>query len=145
MPILRYRILMESVVRRFEDTFLFMMRFDMKHRQGIVLFVLGGMAAWSILAIELNLPHGIAAPAPASPPAVSPNVNVMNTPNVQVVNTPTVHVQERNWQYRAEVIPKAFPGTPEWSEFVARLNGYGQQGWELVNIVESVALMKKAL
>ena len=119
----------------------------MHYRRRFLLCLLAGVAVSSILVFEWILPRdiGIAAPAPMSPPAVSPNVNVVNTPTVHVVNTPTVRVQERNWQYRAEVIPKAFPGTPEWTEFVSRLNGYGQQGWELVNIVESVALMKKAI
>jgi hypothetical protein len=115
----------------------------MNYRRTILLLVLSGAAICSILVFEFTVAQGIAAPAP--PPAVPSNVSIVNAPGVHVLNTPTVHVQERNWQYRAEVIPKAFPGTPEWSEFVARLNGYGQQGWELVNIVESVALMKKAI
>src|SRR5690348_15042737 len=129
------------------------MRFDMKHGHEMVLFLFAGIAICSVLVYELYVPQTLAAPAPApapsaapsAAPAVSPNVNVVNTPTVHVVNTPTVHIQERNWQYRAEVIPKAFPGTPEWADFVNRLNEYGQQGWELVNIVESVALMKKAI
>jgi hypothetical protein len=116
---------------------------DMNHRRNILLSVLSGVAICSVLAFELTVAQGIT--APVSPPAVPSNVNVVNVPGVHVLNSPTVLVQERNWQYRAEVIPKAFPGTPEWSEFVARLNGYGQQGWELVNIVGSVALMKKAI
>jgi hypothetical protein len=115
----------------------------MNHRRNIVLLVLSGVAISSVLAFQLTGAQGIA--APASPPAVPSNVNVVNVPGVHVLNSPTVRVQERNWQYRAEVIPKAFPGTPEWTEFVVRLNGYGQQGWELVNIVESVALMKKSI
>src|SRR5689334_10763832 len=120
------------------------MRFDMRQRLKMVLFLFGGIAFCGVLVYESSLSPTLAAPAPApaAAPAVSPNVNVVNTPTVHVVNTPTVHVQDRNWQYRAEVIPKAFPGTPEWTDFVNRLNGYGQQGWELVNIVESVALMK---
>jgi hypothetical protein len=115
----------------------------MNHRCNILLLVLSGVVICSVLAFEFTVAQGIA--APAAPPAVSPNVNVVNTPSVHVVNTPTVRVQEHNWQYRALIIPKAIPGTPEWNEFVERLNGYGREGWELVNIVESVALMKKAI
>lgn len=117
----------------------------MRHRREVLLFAFGGIAVYFIVVFAFSLSHGIAAPDPTSPPAVLPNVNVVNTPTVHVGNIPTVQIQERNWQYRAEVIPKAFPGTPEWTEFVNRLNGYGHQGWELVNIVESVALMKKAI
>ncbi len=115
----------------------------MNHRRNILLLVLTGVAICAVFAFEFTAAQGVAAPAP--PPAVPSNVNVVNAPGVHVLNSPTVRVQERNWQYRAEVIPKAFPGTPEWNQFVERLNGYGQQGWELVNIVESVALMKKPL
>ena len=117
----------------------------MRHRREVLLFVFGGIAVYFIVVFAFSLSHGIAAPDATSPPAVLPNVNVVNTPIVHVGNIPTVQIQERNWQYRAEVIPKAFPGTPEWTEFVNRLNGFGHQGWELVNIVESVALMKKAI
>ncbi|MGH7230787.1 MAG: hypothetical protein ACREJU_05430 [Nitrospiraceae bacterium] len=70
---------------------------------------------------------------------------MVNTPSVHVLNIPTVHVQERNWQYRVIVIPKAIPGTPEWNDFPGQLTASGQQGWELVNIVETVALLKKPL
>jgi hypothetical protein len=115
----------------------------MNHRRNIMLLVLSGVAICPVLAFEFMVARGIAAPVP--PPAVSSNVNVVNVPGVHVLNSPTVRVQERNWQYRALVIPKAIPGTPEWNQFVERLNGYGQEGWELVNIVESVALMKKAV
>lgn len=107
----------------------------MNHRHGILLLVLSSMAICFVLAFEFDLPQGVA--APPSPSAVPANVNV--------VNTPTVRILERNWQYQAVIIPKAFPGTPEWNEFIDRLNGHGQQGWELVNIVESVALMKKSI
>ena len=117
----------------------------MNHRRLIFVLALSGIAICSVLAFERPVPQGIAAPGPSPIPALPSNVNVVNAPGVHVLNSPTVLVQERNWQYRAEVIPKAFPGTPEWNEFIARLNGYGQQGWELVNIVESVALMKKAV
>lgn len=115
----------------------------MHHRRNILLLMLSGIALCSVLAFER--PVAQVSAAPAAPPAGSPNVNVVNTPSVHVVNTPTVHVQEHNWQYRAEVIPKAFPGTPEWNDFITRLNGYGREGWELVNIVESVALLKRGL
>ena len=115
----------------------------MNYRRTILLLVLSGVALCAVLGLEFTAVQGIAAPVP--PPALPSNVNVVNAPGVHVLNTPTVHVQERNWQYRALVIPKAIPGTPEWNEFVTRLNGYGQEGWELVNIVESVALMKKAI
>jgi hypothetical protein len=115
----------------------------MNHRCNILLLVLSGVVICSALAFEFTVAQGIAAPAP--PAAVPSNVNVINVPGVHVLNSPTVRVQERNWQYRALVIPKAIPGTPEWNQFVERLNGYGQEGWELVNIVESVALMKKGV
>ena len=114
----------------------------MNYRRHIWLPVLAVIVVGFGLVVNLPPPQGIA--APPSPPAALPNVNVMNTPGVHVLNTPTVRVQERNWQYQAVVIPKAFPGTPEWNQFVERLNSFGQQGWELVNIVESVALMKKS-
>jgi len=114
----------------------------MNYRRHIWLPVLAAIVMGFGLVVNLLPPQGIA--APPSPPAALPNVNVMNTPGVHVLNTPTVRVQERNWQYQAVVIPKAFHGTPEWNQFVERLNSFGQQGWELVNIVESVALMKKS-
>lgn len=117
------------------------MRFGMNHRHDLLLLLLTSLALCMVLSFELSPPQGNAAPNPS--PALSPNVTVVNTPGVHVLNTPTVRVQERNWKYQAVIVPKAFPGTSEWNEFVERLNGYGQQGWELVNIVESVALMKK--
>lgn len=114
----------------------------MNHRHDILLLLLISLAVYVVLSFELALPQGTAAPSPS--PALSPNVTVVNTPGVHVLNIPTVRIQERNWKYQAVIVPKAFPGTAEWNEFIERLNGYGQQGWELVNIVESVALMKKS-
>ena len=116
---------------------------DMTYRHDTLLFVLSGLSLCAVLVLEFGPSLGIA--APPSPPAVPPNVNVVNTPGVNVVNIPTVRVQDHNWQYLALVIPKAFPGTPEWNDFVGQLNGYGQQGWELVNIVETVAFLKKSV
>ena len=118
----------------------------MSHRRDILVFVLSGIVLSTIVALAFDRSKSVAAsPSAPSAPVVPPNVNVVNNPGVNVVNIPTVRVQDHNWQYLALVIPKAFPGTPEWNDFVERLNGYGQQGWELVNIVETVALMKKSL
>jgi hypothetical protein len=103
--------------------------------------LLGAIIILTVVILELG-PKGMAAPPPQTLP---PNVHVINTPDVNIANVPTVRIQGRNWQYVALVIPKAFPGTPEWNEFIAQLNNYGEQGWELVNIVETVALMKKSI
>lgn len=113
----------------------------MNNHQNVVLTILSGMIL-CILLLQFELPRGNA--ALNAPPAAPSNVNVVNNPAVHVMNMPTVRIQEHNWQYRAVVIPKAFPGTPEWNNFVEQLNGLGQQGWELVNIAESVALLKKS-
>lgn len=115
----------------------------MNSQHRIFLLVLSALALYGVLLYEFEVPHGNAA-SPLSAPVPS-NVNVVNNPAVHVINTPTVQLQEHNWQYRAVIIPKAFPGTPEWNNFVEQLNGFGQQGWELVNIAESVALLKKPL
>ena len=108
------------------------------------------IVTYGIFAADVDLSKSTAAP-PSSPPAVPqspavpPNVNVINTPGVTVVNTPTVRIQEHSWQYRIIVIPKVFPGTPEWNDFLGQLTSAGQQGWELVNIVENTAFLKKSL
>src|SRR5688500_8968599 len=93
---------------------------DMNRRRNTSLSVLSGIRIWSVLAFELTAHQGIT--APACPPAVPSNANVVNVPGVHVINSPTVLVRQRNWKYRAELIPNALPGTPKMSESVARLN-----------------------